>query len=134
MPSIISRSSLNIAVNFRTIKPVKNWEKTQHFMFGNLICLSPSGKFKDPIWATVADKDSELLNKKQIILLQLCTEFNTLSTSEVLMKLTVSNGVTVMVESPLYFHSIRPILASLQKFEMESFPLMQEVHNIFITT
>ena len=83
--------------------------------------------FKDPIWATVADRDSELLNKKQIIMLQLCTEFNSLSTSEVLMKLTASNGFTVMVESPLYFHSIRPVLASLQKFDMEAFPLMPEV-------
>ena len=43
------------------------------------------------------------------------------------MKLTASNGFTVMVESPLYFHSIRPVLASLQKFDMEAFPLMQEV-------
>ena len=83
--------------------------------------------FKDPIWATVADRDSELLNKKQIIMLQLCTEFNSLSTSEVLMRLTASNGFTVMVESPLYFHSIRPVLASLQKFDMEAFPLMPEV-------
>ena len=83
--------------------------------------------FKDPIWATVADRDSELLNKKQIIMLQLCTEFNSLSTSEVIMKLTASNGFTVMVESPLYFHSIRPVLASLQKFDMEAFPLMPEI-------
>ena len=75
----------------------------------------------------MADRDSELLNKKKIIMLQLCTEFNSLSTSEVLMKLTASNGFTVMVESPLYFHSIRPVLASLQKFDMEAFPLMPEV-------
>ena len=43
------------------------------------------------------------------------------------MKLTASNGFTVMVESPLYFHSIRPVLASLQKFDMDSFPLMPEI-------
>ena len=122
-----SRASLNIAVSFQTIQPVKNWEKSPHFMFGNLICLSPSGNFKDPIWATVADKDSDLLNKQQTIQLQLCSEFNTLSTSEVLMKLTASSGFTVMVESPLYFHSIRPVLQSLQQFDMDSFPLMNEV-------
>ena len=34
---------------------------------------------------------------------------------------------SVMAESPLYFHSIRPVLASLQNFNMEKFPLMQEV-------
>jgi hypothetical protein len=42
----VTRSSLNIVVNFKTIKPVKNWEKTSHFMFGNLICLSPRGNFE----------------------------------------------------------------------------------------
>ena len=42
----VTRSSLNIVVKFKTIKPVKNWEKTSHFMFGNLICLSPRGNFE----------------------------------------------------------------------------------------
>ena len=42
----VTRTSLNIGVSFKTIKPVKNWEKTPHFMFGNLLCLSPSGNFK----------------------------------------------------------------------------------------
>ena len=42
----VTRTSLNIGVSFKTIKPVKNWEKTTHFMFGNLLCLSPTGNFK----------------------------------------------------------------------------------------
>ena len=42
----VTRTSLNIGVSFKTIKPVKNWEKTPHFMFGNLLCLSPTGNFK----------------------------------------------------------------------------------------
>ena len=96
-------------------------------MFGNLVCLSPSGNFRDPIWATVADKDPELLNSKQVIELQFCSEFNSMSTAEAIMKLNASNGSTVMVESPQYFHSIRPVLKSLQSFDMHSFPLQREI-------
>ncbi|EDO34739.1 predicted protein, partial [Nematostella vectensis] len=33
----------------------------------------------------------------------------------------------VMVESPTYFHALRPVLNSLQKFEMEDFPLKNEI-------
>ena len=43
------------------------------------------------------------------------------------MRLTMVHGSAVMVESPLYFHSIRPVLRSLQKFQMDSFPLQKEV-------
>ncbi len=32
-----------------------------------------------------------------------------------------------MVESPTYFHSLSPILQSLKQFDMESFPLQEEV-------
>ena len=96
-------------------------------MFGNLVCLSPSGKFRDPIWATVADKDPELLNSMQIIEIQFCSEFNSMSTSEAILKLNEANGSIVMVESPQYFHSIRPVLKSLQSFDMHSFPLQSEI-------
>merc|ERR1712142_723182 len=91
----VARSSFNIAVRFETIKPIKKWENSPHFMFGNLICLSPSGKFRDPIWATVADKNPDLLNSMQVIELQFCSEFNSMSTSEAIMKLKACDKSTV---------------------------------------
>ena len=114
-------------LNFVEYLAFRKWENSPHFMFGNLVCLSPSGNFRDPIWATVADKDPELLNSKQVIELQFCSEFNSMSTAEAIMKLNASNGSTVMVESPQYFHSIRPVLKSLQSFDMHSFPLQREI-------
>ena len=39
-------------------------------MYGNLICISPNGKFDDIIWATVAERDADILNKSCIIMVQ----------------------------------------------------------------
>ena len=38
-----------------------------------------------------------------------------------------STGLGVMVESPTYYHSLSPVLRSLKEFDMESFPLQEEV-------
>ena len=96
-------------------------------MFGNLVCLSPTGKFDDPIWATVAEKDTELLNNQQIIELELVSEFNKISTTEALLILMTSANYAVMVESPIYFHSKKPVLKALQSFKMDKFTLEDEV-------
>ena len=96
-------------------------------MFGNLVCLSPTGKFDDPIWATVAEKDTELLNNQQIIELELVSEFNKISTTEALLILMTSANYAVMVESPVYFHSKKPVLKALQSFKMDKFTLEDEV-------
>ena len=96
-------------------------------MFGNLICLSPSGKFDDPLWATVSERNDELLEKHQIIELELVSEFNSLSTSEAVSTLLMSAGSTVMVESPIYFRSKQPVLKALQSFKIEIFTLKEEI-------
>ena len=96
-------------------------------MFGNLICLSPSGKFDDPLWATVSERNDELLEKHQIIELELVSEFNPLSTSEAISTLQMSAGSTVMVESPIYFRSKQPVLKALQSFKIEIFTLKEEI-------
>ena len=39
----------------------------------------------------------------------------------------VSTGSALMVESPTYYHSLSPVLRSLKEFDMEDFPLQEEV-------
>ena len=60
-------------------------------MYGNLICISPNGKFEDIIWATVAERDETLLNKSQLIMVQLCKE-NDLKVSDIYDRLDVCGG------------------------------------------
>ena len=38
-------------------------KKSPSLMYGNLLCLSPNGRFDDVIWATVNSRDTEQLNK-----------------------------------------------------------------------
>jgi len=36
---------LQLAISFQTTKPVRKWEAFSSLMFGNLVCLSPRGRF-----------------------------------------------------------------------------------------
>ena len=62
----VSMTGLAIALKVVPQREVKNWAVTSNLMFGNLLCLSPCGTFKDPIWATVVTRDEEMLAKNQV--------------------------------------------------------------------
>jgi hypothetical protein len=40
---------LQLAISFQTTKPVRKWETFSSLMFGNLVCLSPRGRFHQ-VW------------------------------------------------------------------------------------
>lgn len=122
---------LLLALTFHTLQTVRRWETFSSLMYGNLVCLSPRGRFDqaDLIWAVVADRDTDLLASQHgpTILVKLLPEFNSLSDTEVILRLMQAEGTTVMVESPKYFTAFRHVLDTLQKFDMKKFPLKKEI-------
>ena len=122
----ISHSSFAIGVTFKPEKEVKDWNKTQQLMYGNLVCLSAKKDFSDPIWATVEERDIDLLNKDKIINLQFC-DFNSMTLGAMITRLQSFSGFIWMVESPTYFNSLKPVLEAFQNFSMESFALKSEL-------
>jgi hypothetical protein len=39
-------SGLSLALSFQTSRPVKRWETCSSLMYGNILCLSPGGRFR----------------------------------------------------------------------------------------
>ncbi|XP_028413718.1 NFX1-type zinc finger-containing protein 1-like [Dendronephthya gigantea] len=122
----IQHGRFSLAVHFSPARDVKKWEASPQLMFGNLVCISLNRKFDDVIWAVVSNRDTDILNKHKIIMLELIDE-NTKKMSQIISSLQAHAGSGVMVESPTYYHSLSPILRSLKEFDMESFPLQAEV-------
>lgn len=58
---------------------------------------------------------------------ELDPECNTLPVSKIISILEAFGGKTVMVESPMFFQSVQPILTSLRNFDFESFPLYKQI-------
>lgn len=52
------------------------------------------------------------------VLVELCTESNTLSDEEAIQKLKMSENV-VALESPAYFRAYQPVLEVLKQMDME---------------
>ena len=95
-------------------------------MHGNLVCLSAKKDFSDAIWATVEERNIDLLNKDKIINLQFC-DFNSMTLGAMITRLQHFSGCIWMVESPTYFNSLKPVLEAFQNFSMESFALKSEL-------
>ena len=115
-----------VMLNIISYVPVKNWAISSKLMFGNLLCISPTGTFKDPIWATVVCRDIELL-KKQCIIVEICTNHNDTSNAESIILMSQSSGNMVMVESPTYYHAYQPVLQALQSMEPQQLPFQEEL-------
>ena len=121
-----------LALKFTPSKPVRNWASSPQLMFGNLLCLSPSGRFDDIIWATVAERDENLLKKSSVIVVQICKE-NQTTTSDVCDLIDTSGGQAVMVESPTYFNALHPVLTALQEIDIDNFSLNQAIVNVQVS-
>ena len=102
-----------------------NWDYSSNLMFGNLLCISVSGTFQDPLWATVASRD--LLKKHQIVVIELCCENNAYSNSEALLALFFAGPLSVMVESPTYYRAYQPVLRALQNTNIEQIAFKDEL-------
>ncbi len=122
-------SGLIVALKVVPHRKVHNWATSSSLMFGNLLCLSAAGTFKDPIWATVVNRDVDLLEKHQIIMVEFCTESNVISDAECLTRLhrASSGGTILMVESPTYYRAYQPVLKALQKIDPENLSFKEQL-------
>ena len=121
-----SFSGFAIAVKFKPERDVRDWNKTQQLMYGNLVCLSTDINFTEPIWATVENRDSELLGKENIILLELC-DFNSLKPSSIIIRMQCFSRNMWMVESPTYFNSLKPVLKAFRSLSIHDMALKTEI-------
>ncbi|KAK2149494.1 hypothetical protein LSH36_449g01010 [Paralvinella palmiformis] len=122
----ITTHGLIIGLKITPQKMIKNWSVCTNLMYGNLLCISPSGSFTDVIWAVVADRDVKELQKNSIIFVELCTENNQRSDVEVISSM-LSVGSALMVESPTYYHANKPVLCALQEFDLTRMPFEEEL-------
>ena len=102
----------SLAINFTPTKEVKKWEASPQLMFGNLVCLSINRNFDDVIWATVSNRDTDLLNKLQIITLELLDE-NVKTISEIIYSLQIQGGKVLdvaqwLADNTLHLHDLYP--------------------------
>ncbi|CAI8051442.1 Helicase required for RNAi-mediated heterochromatin assembly 1 [Geodia barretti] len=101
---------------------------------GNLLCLSVGGRFKDDIiWATINHVSryihfGENETKQCEVLVELCTESNTLSDEEAMLSLNNSGNV-VALESPAYFRAYQPVLDALKQMDMEKIHFLPDLLN-----
>ena len=121
-------SGLALGLKVTPVRKVHNWETSSSLMFGNLVCLSPSGTFRDALWATVMNRN--LLKSHQIVMVELCSDCNSISDSQAVMLLASVGEQTVMVESPTYYRAYQPVLKSLQNLDPEKLPFQEELVHV----
>ena len=120
-------NGIALALKVTPQKAVKKWERSSNLMFGNLLCLSPSGLFNDPIWATVADRDVKLLASHQTVWVNLCDEANTKESAACLIDIHNASGRIVMAESPSYYIAYQPVLKAIQQIKPETLAFQEEL-------
>ena len=126
----VTQNSICFALQFKSHRRVKKWEISRLLTYGNLLCISPGQRFgQDVIWATVSNRDCDVLNKSNIIFVELC-DFNRKPLRAIIHDLQVHGGQTVMVESPTYFHSMRSVLDTLSNKDPEKIPLSKEIVSV----
>ena len=124
----MEHSSILISLQFSLEKPVRNWKKSKKLMFGNLLCITIKGDFSDPIWLTVADRDVNILQKHNVIGVQLISfDGSDADAANIIRKLMLQSGKMIMAESPTYFQSFQHVLTSLKSSEISQFSLVNEI-------
>ena len=86
----MKNNALYMALRITSVKKVKDWDTCSNLMFGNLVCISISGTFQQPIWATVTDRD--MSKKDSIVIVQSCLEWNDNDDAEILLNLITAKG------------------------------------------
>ena len=124
----VSQVGVALCLKVTPQRKVLDWDHCSNLMFGNLLCISISGNFKDAIWATVASRP--LLKSHKAAMIELCSESNTLSDSEAIVMLENTNSSSLMVESPTYYRAYQPVLKALQKLNPDKFFFKEELVNV----
>ena len=122
-----TEAGIQLAMKVTPCKPVQDWSTSSNLMFGNLLCLTGTGTFKDAIWATVANREEKLLKTKQVIIVELCSEGNSKNDADCITTLAKASGSILMVESPTYYRAYQPVLRALQTVDLEGLPFHEEL-------
>ena len=117
--------ALSIAIKVKPLNRKKNWNSANNLMFGNLVCITTTGNFRNNIWGTVMSR--ELLQSKDIVFIQLCSSGNSLGSSKIISLLDASKDQAILVESPTYYRAFEPVLNSLQKMKPDQIPFQEEL-------
>ena len=122
-----TEAGIQLAMKVTPCKPVQDWSTSSNLIFGNLLCLTGTGTFKDAIWATVANREEKLLKTKQVIIVELCSEGNSKNDADCITTLAKASGSILMVESPTYYRAYQPVLRALQTMDLEGLPFCEEL-------
>ena len=126
-----SDSGLNILLSVKREKSSPKIPKRGELQSGNLLCISPLGTFKDPIWATCVLRDKQYSNNDELrFMIEPCAFDNMLNLQEILQGLFLRSGKLIVAESPTYYRAHEPVLTALQNRNCEDFPFTQEVVNL----
>lgn len=118
----------SLAIHFTSAKHVKKWEASPQLMFGNLVCISMNRKFDDVIWGTISNRDTDILNENQVIMVEVIDK-NFKSMSEIMNSLQANAGIYVCILVVNIKHSTFKYL-SLAKSCIYSFAITGIVSNM----
>ena len=98
----VSNSSVLVGLHINSAKEIKNWQISSNLMFGNLLCVSIGGDFKELFWATVEDKSR--MNKENIVIVKPFIEWNDISLAHFLFELYEADKGKLL---PSYLHLLQ---------------------------
>ena len=125
-----TEAGIQLALKVTPCKPVQDWSTSSNLMFGNLLCLTGTGTFKDAMWAIVANREEKLLKTKQVIIVELCSEGNNKNDADCITSLAKSSGSILMVESPTYYRAYQPVFRALQTMDIDVMPFKAELVSV----
>ena len=98
-----------------------NWFRTKRLIYGSLVCLSDDSFHENMIFASVANRDPDMLCKGKV-----CIK----PEGDVHFLQWNKHHTYTMVESSAYFEAYRHILTSLKRAEVDTMPFTQYLVNV----
>ena len=121
----VSHKSVCLALKFTTPKPADNWAMSRRLMQGNLVCISVDTGFFSYFWATVSNRDVDVLRDKSTIFVEVCRNERWQNLN--LPNLEVGECTAVMLESPTYFLPMQAVLSRFSEKSIRKFKLYSEI-------
>ena len=81
----ITQKSVLVGLQVKSLSKVQNWSSSSNLMFGNLLCISIGGDFKNLFWATVEDKSR--MQTEGVTVIKPLTEWNEITLTQFFSKM-----------------------------------------------
>ena len=126
---VLNDNGVNVLFQMKSSSNItKKSFRRNDLQYGNLLCVSAFGSFKDPVWVTILMRDKEFSDQGVLrFLVELCCYGNQQKIYDILQNLTSRSGQLFVVESPTYYRAYEPILSSLQNSDCDKFPFKEVV-------